>query len=459
MRVNAIGHASWLLETSVGTILTDPVFFDPFEGGANVSYPERRVDVTQLPKIDCVFLSHRHFDHFDLRTLATLDRQATVFYPAGERLIETALDRLGFRRRRALEPWAKARLRNVEIVATPSQVDWPELGLVVRDSGTTLWSLIDTVIDADIVRTTRDNVGQVDCLLAQFSPLLQYELRDPTRLKSLDVHEYQRLLEIVNLADPLVVIPSAGGVRYAKGEWQNAYGFPVTPHRFLADLRQVAPTRIGALLEPGDRLDLATDPPVVERQCLNFVQMTQEPDRYARWALDPAVGILPFRDTNPLRSPPEEATRFAIDYVTSRLLEDLQMASNAGAREDWRRWRTVWRLDLYAPSEGSPAAVPVRSWSIDLRDDTPQLLDSASPDVTGWTAAAATGLYDVLHGRCSPYGYLFMDQTRHAVRAYDVDSQRASAPEDGLAEPLLAALTGPRDLDALYVAAQLEQWA
>lgn len=459
MRVNAIGHATWLLETSVGTVLTDPVFFDPFEGGANVSYPERKVDVTQLPKIDCVFLSHRHFDHFDVRTLATLDRDAIVFYPAGEKLIETALDRLGFQRRRALEPWAKARLRDVEIVATPSQVDWPELGLVVCDSGTNLWSLIDTVVDADIVRTLRENVGQVDCLLAQYSPLFQYELRDPTKLKGFDLDEYRWLLEIVSLSDPQVVIPSAGGVRYTKGEWQNTYGFPVPPNRFLADLRRVAPARAGVLLEPGDRIDLAVDPPVAERQCLDFVRMAQEPDGYARWALDPAVGIPPFRDTNPLGSPPEEATRFAIEYVTGRLVEDLLADANAEALTEWRRWRTMWRLDLYAPPDGSTVVGPVRSWSIDLSGETPQLVDSASPDVTGWTAFTATGLYDVLRGRCSTYGFLFMDQTRHAIRAYGVDGHGVSAPQDGLAEPLLAALTGPRDLDALYVAAQLERWA
>jgi hypothetical protein len=459
MRVNAIGHATWLLETSVGTILTDPVFFDPFESGANVSYPKRKVDVAQLPKIDCVFLSHRHFDHFDVRTLATLDRNATVFYPAGEELIEAALDGLGFQRRRALEPWAKARLHDVEIVATPSHVDWPELGLVIRDDGTTLWSLIDTVIDVDILRTLRQQVGRVDCLLAQYSPLFQYELRDPTRLKSFDLDEYRWLLEIVGLADPQVVIPSAGGVRYAKGEWQNTYGFPVPPHRFLADLRQVAPDRRCVLLEPGDRMDLAFKPPVAVRQCLDFVRTTQEPGGYSRWALDPAVGIPPFRDTNPLDAPVEEAVRCATEYITRRLVDDLLDPSNAEALAEWRRWRAFWRLDLYVPSHENLTAGPARSWFIDLTGAAPRLIDSAPPDVAGWTAVNATGLYDVLHGRCSSYGYLFMDQTRHATRAHAVDGRGVSAPEDGLPEPLLAALTGPRDLDALYVSAQLEQWA
>lgn len=455
MRVNAIGHASWLLETSAGTILTDPVFFDPFEGGANLSYPTRHVDPGRLPPISCVFLSHRHFDHFDIRSLSALDRRSTVFYPGGDRLIEAALEALGFDRRKPMEPWRKARLRDVEIIATPSQVDWPEIGLLLRDGPTTLWSPIDTVTNRQIVETVIKVVGDVDCLLAQYSPIFQAELRDPTQLRAHDVEEYQWLLEIARHSNAHVVIPSAGGLCYATGEWQNSYGFPVTPRRFLADVSHVAPSAWPVLLDPGDRcLVSSRTEPVVARQCLDYVQLAHRPDDHTSWRLNPAVGITRFADTNPLGAAPAKATKIAMDYLSGQLIDDLRHESNSAHREAWRHWNATWQIDLYVPGLDGPAAI----WWLDLTADRPRMADAA-PEPVGHTVVAASGLHDLLTAGCSTYGYLFTDRTRHAARVLAVGADgTVTEPREALPEPLLAALTGPRDLDEQYVAAQLRQW-
>jgi UDP-MurNAc hydroxylase len=456
VRINAIGHASWLLETSVGTILTDPVFFDPFEAGANASYPARDVDVSRLPAVDCIFLSHRHFDHFDIRTLATLDRRAIVFYPEGDDLIEMALAELGFRRRRALPPWAKVRLRNVVLIATPSHVVWPELGLVVHDGDTTLWSVIDSIVDTEIIDTLLGQVGSVDCLLAQYSPLFQYELRDPTALKDTDVGEYELLLRIVERTDPDVVIPSAGGLRYTVGEWQNAYGFPVSPRRFLADIARRSPHRAGILLEPGDRCRYEDGRWRIERQRVPGVVRAGNDDAFALWQLDPAIGIPSFVDSNPLLAAAGAACEYAERYIATQLVADLRHNANAQFLDMWRRWRTSWRIDLYVPRK--PANKPVASWWLDLAGDVPQLAEHGPVEVTGRTAISASGIYDLLHGHCSIYSYLFTDRTRHAARTYAVERGKVTAPENGLPEPVLAALTGPRDLDTLFVSKELEKW-
>ncbi len=47
MRVALIGHATLLVETAQGNCLIDPVFFDPFEGGAVASCPERAIDLSE----------------------------------------------------------------------------------------------------------------------------------------------------------------------------------------------------------------------------------------------------------------------------------------------------------------------------------------------------------------------------------------------------------------------------
>ncbi|MFH0905970.1 MAG: MBL fold metallo-hydrolase [archaeon] len=65
IRINYLGHASFILTVNKKNILTDPYFHSKKVGKYN-----RLVDcstkVTDLPKIDVVLISHEHFDNFDL---------------------------------------------------------------------------------------------------------------------------------------------------------------------------------------------------------------------------------------------------------------------------------------------------------------------------------------------------------------------------------------------------------
>ncbi len=422
------------------------------------SYPERAIDLSKLPPINCLVISHRHFDHFDIRTLSSLDRDTVVFHPACEPLIEHALSELGFTRTRPLVPWARARAGQLEIIATPSCVSWPELGLVVRDGVSTLWSLIDTVIDKEIISTLREHVGTIDCLLAQYSPILQYELRDGLGSKTLDAGAYDWLFETVRLTQAQMVVPSAGGIRFDKAAWQNVYGFPVSPRRFLADLAHAVPGVTSTHLDPGDVLERDGESWAARRQTVPFVAMRMPFDGYQQWHHDPAVGIPAFADLNLLGSDPEAAGQYATRYITEQLVHDLLHKSNDAARSRWREWRLKWRLDLYLPPNASGAAPAPSSWWVDFGQDELSLTQRDGIEADLRTVVTATGIHDLMTGLCPPYAYLSMDCTRHTARVMRATPDGVQEPEGGLPEPLLAALTEPRDLDALFVASELEKW-
>jgi L-ascorbate metabolism protein UlaG (beta-lactamase superfamily) len=83
MRITLLGHASLLVEMDGATCLMDLVFFDPFEEGAAVSCPKRRVEADKLPRIDTPIVSHRHPDHFDLASLSRVPRDADAIADSG----------------------------------------------------------------------------------------------------------------------------------------------------------------------------------------------------------------------------------------------------------------------------------------------------------------------------------------------------------------------------------------
>jgi L-ascorbate metabolism protein UlaG (beta-lactamase superfamily) len=78
-----LGHSTGLLKLDGTTILTDPVFspriglnFGPVTLGIK-RLVEVAADVTDLPPIDLVLLSHAHMDHFDLPSLRELEGEGT----------------------------------------------------------------------------------------------------------------------------------------------------------------------------------------------------------------------------------------------------------------------------------------------------------------------------------------------------------------------------------------------
>src|SRR5437870_1680771 len=94
--VTFIGHATFLIQTAAGNILTDPMY-SARAGPLTVMGPRRvrrpGVAFEDLPHISVVVLSHNHYDHCDRRTLQALGQRfdPLVVTPLGNgRVLEAA---------------------------------------------------------------------------------------------------------------------------------------------------------------------------------------------------------------------------------------------------------------------------------------------------------------------------------------------------------------------------------
>ncbi|MEJ1161090.1 MBL fold metallo-hydrolase [Prosthecomicrobium sp. N25] len=97
VRITAIGHASFLLQTEGLNILIDPVWSEraspvSWAGPKRVNPPGIVFDT--LPPIDAVLVSHNHYDHLDIDTLSRLRRthRCRILTPLGNDAIMKAKD-------------------------------------------------------------------------------------------------------------------------------------------------------------------------------------------------------------------------------------------------------------------------------------------------------------------------------------------------------------------------------
>lgn len=121
--VTFIGHATLLIQTAAANILTDPVYSEraspvPFAGPTRARRPGVRF--ADLPHVDVVLLSHNHYDHCDLGTLAALARRDNplVVTPIGNaRLVASA----GLSRIEELDWWEPSAQAPCRVLLTPAQ--------------------------------------------------------------------------------------------------------------------------------------------------------------------------------------------------------------------------------------------------------------------------------------------------------------------------------------------------
>jgi L-ascorbate metabolism protein UlaG (beta-lactamase superfamily) len=129
-----IGHASFLAELDGFRVLIDPVF-----GGASMFVPRKAptpFDVDDLPHVDCVLITHGHYDHLDRTSLKRLrdvqGADTTVITPLG---LGSAIPE-GFERVLEVDWWTAVDFGGVEVTLVPAQ-HWHRRGLA--DTNKALW--------------------------------------------------------------------------------------------------------------------------------------------------------------------------------------------------------------------------------------------------------------------------------------------------------------------------------
>jgi L-ascorbate metabolism protein UlaG (beta-lactamase superfamily) len=140
LNVTRIGHSCHLIEVDGRRVLTDPWFsvaptYDPGEPVAK--------SVAQLPDLDAVIITHEHYDHCDLDSLAGYrDLGVPVVVPP---TVADAARRHGFSDVRVLEPWEHTQAGDLTVTAAPGKHGVPEITYVIQGGDRTVYFGGDTL--------------------------------------------------------------------------------------------------------------------------------------------------------------------------------------------------------------------------------------------------------------------------------------------------------------------------
>lgn len=400
MQLTLVGHACWLVEHHDTRLLTDPVFLDPFEDGTVVSCPAREVQLETMPPPTAVFLSHRHPDHFDPRSLRRLPRSVPVLMPP-DPMMAAALARLGFTHLVPLQPWQPVGVGGLSVTATPSAGDFPEVGLLIQDGQSTVFHQVDTPVNRETIARIRQRAPRLDVHLAMYaSQAFGWFDGVPEDLAT----THGRNLSVVAALGARFVVPSAAGFRFADAhDWLNALLFPITEERFVRDLARFSPQQAVRILRPGDGIE--PDSGAVGIGVADWVRPLESDMRRIR--PDRTGAVPPLVDDGP--SSPDLAAR------VSALAQKLHQA----VETDWhtdplvlalRRDRIRYHLRAVAPGGAT------QDWTLDLGGEQPRLQQGI---VAGGAelarSVAATALLDVAEGRRSTFHLRVRSRRSQAV--------------------------------------------
>jgi len=140
LRVTFVNHATLLLQIAGRNILTDPVWSErvspvSWAGPRRVRPPGIRFQ--DLPQIDAVLISHNHYDHLDLETLARLHERDRPWIVTGLG-VRSFLRRHGLSNGTELDWWQSAEIgTGLSVTSVPVQ-HFSGRGLADRDA--TLWT-------------------------------------------------------------------------------------------------------------------------------------------------------------------------------------------------------------------------------------------------------------------------------------------------------------------------------
>ncbi len=263
IQVTYIGHACMVMESAGTKILMDPWLSDPIYHNSWWHFPELEITPRDVGKVDYIYISHEHADHFDPTSLAQLDKSATILIARyKKRRFSDRIRALGFEEVQELEFGQAYSLNGSGLTVRLIAPDrpWDDSAILVKDSDNTVLNVNDCHLDdATLERLGREE--RIDLVFLTFTGASQYpgcfEFPLGSKIERWRASKEAHLDEFVSWARLLrarQAVPAAGNYALLAPEqlFLNTPHYVNTPAEAIARLEEVAPEVQGLQMNPGD---------------------------------------------------------------------------------------------------------------------------------------------------------------------------------------------------------------
>lgn len=434
MRVTIFGHAALHIETSDQQILLDPFFSDNLVEGALVFNPSRRFELSKLPTPTVLVVTHGHFDHFHPASLASLPRDLPVI-TANDPPVIAALTEAGFSQIIVCHPWDVIEIGETELIATPSDHEEEEVGLLIRNQGCSFWHMADSEVSVATGERLVQHFGNIDLISAKHQPSVRPMIGHLRNMgATFDKVEVLTWLETACRCNPGLVFPYASGICFnGRHDWFNRYAFPLTAEEVVHLLQQRlgSPERATTVL-PGDVIELRQgEPPRKHSQASPFVQF--ESSFPIKW--EP----IDTRTLSGLTNPDDKVSlQQALEaFLTKPLAQWLQRQIEQNtALSVFQSEQIVWQLAVHI-SENERL-----NYFIDFRSQNFAATLGEHPEANFFTHISGQTLYEVLKEEVEGLVFWLTGSVRSYEKVLGVKDGRfyylqlPSLPQDHLCDPV-----------------------
>ena len=453
-----ISHACLVIESRGTTLLTDPIFFDYLWEECNVQCPSIDLDLAKLPKVDILNISHRHQDHFDIRTLAylagdagILAPDAVVLAPRDEILLEV-LEKLEFKNITVVEDFKALEIKGLTLTPTPSlnkQDYFPEHGLLVHDGEVTLWNQVDTIVSPDMIKYMHRLYGQLDFAHVRYLPLLEGNFSFHLPLE-LPMEEYDSFLKVAAATRPKFAVPGSAGFKYRdEFGFLNQYSFPTTQEQFLRDLADFCPEIKTSVFYPSDRAVITPGGVEMQKAASEFVKIRVNDGHKVEFK--PVAEVPPIRTRTQDKAQHEKEWQAVVDFIENRFVD---LLVEKKAVRSWVDWKVVYQLEVFG-QDGSEI------WCLDFAGEDAAIIKGRVGKINLYEGIASSELYSLIQSETS-WDYVGINgQYRTFKNIYRIrmgEFEHWTRTDDEFLQPLTEVFPAGAEMDREKFMRDVERW-
>ncbi len=435
MRITICGHAGLYIETSDQRILLDPYFADNLLGGALIYNPGRVLDINKMLSPTVLVVTHGHFDHFHLESLEKFPRDLPLL-TADDPPIVKQLEDAGFSHIIKCTPWQLIKIGQTSFLATPSEHEEEEIGLLIRDEFCSFWHMADSEVSIEIGERIAQEYGSIDLISAKHQPsvraMIGY-LRNSGA--SFDKQAALTWLEAACICEPGLVFPYASGICFnGRHAWFNSYAFPLSAEEVVSLLqRRLGSEERATTVLPGDVIELQLGKrPQKYDQASPFIQAKALPQiKWEPIELSTLDGAIASEQKLVLQQKLEAFMAVPLALWLKRMVEQ---GNNALA--EFRTQEVVWQLVVHVGEEKR------LNYFIDFRSLDFAAKRGEHSQANFFTHISGQTLYEVFQGDVPGLIFWLTGSVRSYEKIMGVSDSHfwfpmlAEAPENQMSDPL-----------------------